>query len=248
MARTRWAPIRPGDRYGLVIALIVASYLAAAAVDENSWSSVVLLIQVGTVWLAFSVSESRRAQRVAAGVFGLGSAALVLAGIASPLGEARLGAFLLVTSASMYLVAPVVIVRHIFRRPVIDRQTLLGAVAAYLLIGMMFAFVYRAVGAIQTDPPFFGASGPGSMADALFFSFVTLTTTGYGNLTPAANPGQSLAVLEAIVGQLFLVTAVARIVTGWTPHGMTGLGSGGSAEGVEAPNPGQSAAGTTPAG
>ena len=56
MARTRWAPIRPGDRYGLVIALIVASYLAAAAVDENSWSSVVLLIQVGTVWLAFSVS------------------------------------------------------------------------------------------------------------------------------------------------------------------------------------------------
>ena len=50
------------------------------------------------------------------------------------------------------------------------------------------------------------------MANDLFFSFVTLTTTGYGNLVPAANPGQSLAVLEAIMGQLFLVTAVAKVV------------------------------------
>jgi hypothetical protein len=79
------------------------------------------------------------------------------------------------------------------------------------MIGMFFAFTFRFVGEIQTTP-FFGQTGAETMANYLFFSFITLTTTGYGNLVPAANPGQSLAVLEAIVGQLFLVTAVAKIV------------------------------------
>jgi Ion channel len=51
----------------------------------------------------------------------------------------------------------------------------------------------------------------------LYFSFTTLTTTGYGNLVPAANPGQSLAVSEMLIGQLFLVTAVAKVVTIWRP-------------------------------
>ncbi len=47
---------------------------------------------------------------------------------------------------------------------------------------------------------------------------MTLTTTGYGKLVPATNPGQSLAVLEAVLGQLFLVTALAKIVTAWKPR------------------------------
>jgi len=51
----------------------------------------------------------------------------------------------------------------------------------------------------------------------LFFSFVTLTTTGYGNLVPATNPGQTLAITEAVLGQLFLVTAVAKIITALKP-------------------------------
>ena len=56
------------------------------------------------------------------------------------------------------------------------------------------------------------------MSQDLFFSFVTLASTGYGNLVPAANPGQSLAVLEALLGQLFLVIAVAKIVAAWRPR------------------------------
>ena len=83
---------------------------------------------------------------------------------------------------------------------------------------MAFAFTYRYLGAVQTRRSS-GASGIGSLSDDLFFSFVTLTTTGYGNLVPAANPGQSLAVFEALLGQLFLVTAVGKIVTAWRPKG-----------------------------
>jgi hypothetical protein len=114
-------------------------------------------------------------------------------------------------------VAPVSIVRHIGYRREVDQEAMLGALAAYLLIGMAFAFVYRFVGSVQADP-FFGADGDGNLSQDLFFSFVTLTTTGYGNLVPAANPGQSLAVLEALLGQLFLITAVGKIVTAWRPR------------------------------
>ena len=94
---------------------------------------------------------------------------------------------------------------------------MLGAIAAYLIVGMCFAFAYRAIAGIQPTP-FFGSAGPGDLSDALFFSFVTLTTTGYGNLVPATNPGQSLAVMEAVLGQLFLVTAVAKIISAWKPR------------------------------
>ena len=91
-----------------------------------------------------------------------------------------------------------------------------GAVAVLTTI-VAFAFAYRFLAEVQGGP-FFGAQGEGDVADDLFFSFITLTTTGYGNLVPADNPGQSIAVLEALLGQLFLVTAVAKIVTAWKPR------------------------------
>jgi hypothetical protein len=85
------------------------------------------------------------------------------------------------------------------------------------MAGMAFAFVYRALGTLQAGP-FFGSQGEGSFSQDLFFSFTTLTTTGYGNLVPDANPGQTFAVGEMLIGQLFLVTAVARVVSAWQPR------------------------------
>jgi hypothetical protein len=112
----------------------------------------------------------------------------------------------------LYLIAPFSIVRHLMIRREIDTETLLGAIAAYLLIGMFFAFAYKAAGEFGTVP-FFGPAGPGSLSQDLFFSFVTITTVGYGNLVPAANPGQTFAMLEAVTGQLFLVVAVGKIIS-----------------------------------
>ena len=114
----------------------------------------------------------------------------------------------------LYVAAPVIIARHLVLRRTVDTQTILGAIAAYLMIGMSFAFAYLALGALQAGP-FFGSQGEGNFSQDLFFSFTTLTTTGYGNLVPAANPGQSLAVGEMLIGQLFLVTAVAKAVSTW---------------------------------
>jgi hypothetical protein len=80
-----------------------------------------------------------------------------------------------------------------------------------LCIGFFFAFAYRTL-AIAQSGPFFGLQGDGPMRDVMFFSMTTLTTTGYGNLVPARNPGQSLAVLEMLMGQLFLIVIVGKVV------------------------------------
>lgn len=206
------------NRYGLVLGLIGLTYLVTVADTGDAGSAVVIAVQLATVWVALTVSESVHARRIAGAGVVLVVAGTVVGGV---LGYRAGGSnpatgALYVVNAMLYLLAPILILLHLMRRRTIDLQTFLGAIAAYLLIGMMFAFSYRALGEFQSTP-FFGAQGDGSAADDLFFSFVTLTTTGYGNLVPAANPGQTLAVLEAVTGQLFLVTAVAKIVTGWNP-------------------------------
>jgi hypothetical protein len=126
-------------------------------------------------------------------------------------------------SCLLYLIAPLSITRHLVIRRVIDSETLLGAIAAYAMAGMFFAFLYHAIGIDQGMPPFFGSNGAGTFSQDLFFSFTTLTTTGYGNLVPAGNPGQTFAVAEMLIGQLFLVTAVGKVVSAWRP----GQGRGG---------------------
>jgi len=129
------------------------------------------------------------------------------------------------TNIFLYALAPGVILRHVFTRRVVDGQTFLAAMCAYALIGMLFAFLYRAVGA-YTGAEFFGTTGPNTMPNYLFFSFITVTTTGYGNLVPAGTLGQSLAVLEALAGQFFIAAVVAKIVTAWRPRWARRSGAG----------------------
>lgn len=209
------------DRYGIVVVLLGLSYIASVSFGGTGGITAVMLVQLLTLWLTFSASESRRARRIAGiacVVLGLLALATAAFGVALEVSESALRLIALV-SVALYLLAPLVILRHLVRRSVVDLRTVLGAVAAYVMLGMMFAFSYRAISLWQPSPAFFGEAGPGDNADFLFFSFITLTTTGYGDLVPAGNPGQSVAVLEAVTGQLFLVTALAKIVNAWRMPG-----------------------------
>jgi hypothetical protein len=168
------------------------------------------------VRLTLHTSRAGRPLRLVANILFVLAAASAVANLFT-LTDGELMAAVSLAGGILYFVAPFSIVRYIAFRREVDRETMLGALSTYLLLGMAFAFTYRFLGEIQGGP-FFGAQGEGIVADDLFFSFVTLTTTGYGNLVPAGNPGQSLAVLEALLGQLFLVTAVAKIVNAWKPR------------------------------
>lgn len=203
------------DSYGLVVLLIVVTYVLSATITASWAVSLVLFVQIVTIWATLQASQARRRLREVTGallVISVAAAILHLFLPRQPTGDGLMA----VLSGLLYVAAPVVIVRHLVLRRAVDTQTVLGAIAAYLMVGMAFAFVYLALG-VSGAGPFFGAQGEGTFSQDLFFSFTTLTTTGYGNLVPAANPGQTLAVLEMLTGQLFLVTAVAKVVSTWRP-------------------------------
>jgi hypothetical protein len=91
---------------------------------------------------------------------------------------------------------------------------IMGAVILYLSIGLIFANAYR-VAALLLHPSFTGltSNGGGSLSQLLYFSLTTLTTTGYGDIAPVHPFVRSLANLEAVIGQLFPATLLARLVT-----------------------------------
>jgi hypothetical protein len=202
------------DSYGLVLLLILVAYALSATMTAPWAVSLVLFVQIATIWVTLQASQARRRLReVTSGLLVVSAAVAILNLFISR--DVADGA-MAVVSGLLYVAAPVIIVRRLVLRQTVDTQTVLGAIAAYLMVGMSFAFSYRALGTLQAGP-FFGSEGDGTFSQDLFFSFTTLTTTGYGNLIPAVNPGQTLAVMEMLTGQLFLVTAVAKVVSSWRP-------------------------------
>ena len=207
------------DSYGLVLMLVMVTYAVSVTVSvagAEAWViSIVLTIHLATFWLILRTSRARPGVRLVAYIV-LGLAALVVAASFFVQVPYEVGGLAVITCL-LYLIAAFAIVRRLMLRPKIDIETLLGAIAAYLLIGMFFAFAYKAGGEFGSVP-FFGPDGRGLLPQDLFFSFVTLTTVGYGNLVPATNLGQTLAVIEAVVGQLFLVVAVGKIISSMEPR------------------------------
>jgi hypothetical protein len=116
--------------------------------------------------------------------------------------------------AVIALFTVVIIVDRVLRLDEVTEQALFAAVSAYLLIGMMFSEYFAALN-VLVPGPFFADGQPANNQTLQYFSFVTLTTLGYGDFTAAGSLGRAVAVLEALTGQIFLATLVARLVSAY---------------------------------
>jgi hypothetical protein len=103
------------------------------------------------------------------------------------------------------------IVRRVLAFGTVTLQSIYGAISAYLVLGFMFSAIFAAIYHLSGDH-FFVAGEGASTQNFQYFSFTTLTTLGYGDFTAASSSGRSMAVLEALTGQIFLATLVARLV------------------------------------
>ena len=153
--------------------------------------------------------------RVSAAVTLIGTAAAIAAALTNTRGGDGLadiwkGLILLVTAA--------LIVRRVLARPAITVQSIYGALSAYLIIGLMYAAFYAAIQHLGSGD-FFANHQPADTQTLQYFSFTTLTTLGYGDFTAAGNGGRALAAVEALTGQVFLATLVARLVAGFRAPG-----------------------------
>jgi hypothetical protein len=117
-------------------------------------------------------------------------------------------------TALILLLAVYLIVRQVLSAPQITEQSIYGALSAYLTIGLIFAAVYTAMWKFSGGQFFANGETPNSKLFQ-YFSFTTLTTLGYGDFTAAGDAGRAVAVLEAVAGQMFLATLVARLVAGF---------------------------------
>jgi hypothetical protein len=202
--------------YAIILALLVVSYGLCAAQRETNPSPWAFLVILVTVAVVFRVTGApAMVQHVAWVILSVAGIATIVAALLGASGHVL---DILFSAASMtaLLAAPVAIIGHQVKRRGLNLEALLAAVTAYVLVGLFFTFVFNLISLVVPEPMFDGPDGD-SLANQLFFSFTTLTTTGYGNLVPVDAIPQAVAVAEAITGQLFLITAVARIMRGAGP-------------------------------
>jgi hypothetical protein len=169
------------------------------------------------VTLVFALWTSRVSRRGL--VLALCAAAIgfIAVAVASAAGSDQLvRTFARLVNVSLTALATFAIARALYRsvteRRIVTLKPVLGVVCIYLLLGMLFSFTYGAIAAIDSGP-FFSAGFDGDSSDFVYFSFVTLTTVGYGDLTASDEVGRAVAILEALAGQLYLVTIVALFVS-----------------------------------
>jgi hypothetical protein len=202
------------DTYGLVLALIILDYLLVSTLITYGWGSVVAIFCLGaTLLVTLRISTSRRLWQQLAVIYLIVSTGSSLVSALAP-GAGTVSQYVTILAGVLLAITPVVIVRHVASQQIINTETVLGAVCVYLLIGFSFAFIYSGI-ALLSPNPFFLSQSPATIDNTLFFSYTTLTTVGYGNLVPAASFGQTFAMLEALLGQIYLVLIVARLVSLW---------------------------------
>lgn len=208
---------RIGDAYGLVLFLIAVTFVVTMTLPPEGWGGRAAAVAVSglTAIVALTSSDVRPARvRLAA----VAAIAALIAAITARVIDSQdlLGVAFAVVTILLAVAAATILRRVVVSATAVDFRTILGAISVFTLLGLLFAFLYFAFSR-WTHTEFFTGVPSARSSDYLFFSYTTLTTTGYGNLVPAGTVGQSFAVLEMLVGQVFLVTLVAGLVSLWRP-------------------------------
>ncbi len=206
---SRLARLRASHSYRLVAFLILVTFLFTSAAPSESWAkSVLVLLQSATLIAALWTSGLGRDKRA---ILMLATIGLSVAIIQLLIGGNTLIGIVGILNLLLVAATIVVIAVGVFDQGEVNRQSVTGAICIYVLLGILFTFVYGAV-AVLGSGTFFAQGTDGTPSLQLYFSYVTLATLGYGDYTPATTLGHTLAVSEALLGQLYLVTVVALLV------------------------------------
>jgi hypothetical protein len=202
------------DSYILLFVLLLIDYLSVSLIDSSRWGGLLHTIPVAaSVLVGLHTSGARRRTERVAGVVLLVALVSSVSQAASNRHEVAAASSLLVTVLLMLTV--LAILRRILQHRHVHLETLFGAVDVYILIGLLFSSLFLGIADASTNHhfgSFLAQPGPHPSSDYVYLSFITLTTVGFGDVTPHTELARSVVVLEALMGQIFLVTLVARLV------------------------------------
>jgi hypothetical protein len=201
-----------GFRYGVVFLLTLTLLVFVIVAPGENWSRAV---GCALQWLALLtvVATSRASSNVRRPV------AIVLLGLTSftVVGEAAgalSDAVLFAISGLLSAAIPLALVGgllRLVRTHGVTPQAVSGALTLYLLLGLLFAWVIGFVGKVESAQ-YFAETAHASTSQIVYYSFTVLSTTGFGDLTAATHVGRALAVVEMLLGQLYLVTVIGVLV------------------------------------
>jgi hypothetical protein len=201
-------------RYGIVLGLTVLAVLFSILAPETPLGRAIAVLLQGTVLLAvIGTARDRRTTRGAAG----GAVIAAIAALALLVGFGVVPRWVGAAASAVAVFAVLVVllrgIVQLIREQGVTVRAVAGALTTYLLIGLEFALVTRVAVGLSAHQYFEQVSNAAAtQSEELYFSFTTLTTTGYGDLTPAVSAGRALSVLEMLIGQIYLVTVIGLLV------------------------------------
>jgi voltage-gated potassium channel len=211
---------RSADSYGLLLLLLLVDYALMALVDTGPWFGLIVGVPMSlTLLLAMHTSHAHPfGLRFAWAVAILAMVGGVADGVA---GTTDINAALILLISCMLAVTPFVILRRILAHSSVSLETILGAICVYMVIGIFFGMLFYGISSLEpalygtpvpADHQFLAQPGYHPPSDYLYLSFITMTTVGFGDLTPLSQFARMVVVLDALAGQIFLVTLVSRLV------------------------------------
>lgn len=217
---------RPGsearrrDRYGLLLILITVAFVVLGVSSGDLSEALVTALLGAIVLLALWATERPSPVVRRVGIAIVVGVAIVVVTLIVGHGHTAQGIGRLADGFLVALAPPIIVIgvaSSLRRHGAVTVEAVMGALCLYLLAGILFAFVYGAIDKLGGSP-FFAQGGQASTARCIYFSYTTLTTVGYGDLTTRSDLGHTLAVAEALLGQLYLVTVVSVGVANVVPR------------------------------
>lgn len=225
MPLRRVAELKGSYRYGLVLALAVLSVGVQMALPDTpaAWLTQAVLMGATVITALFAEGAGARQWRQVGWLVAISVAGAALASLT---GIGRTGRGITFGLSGLLAIAgAVVVTRGVVGGIRVERRvtlhSVMGALTVYLLAGLIFAFAYSVMGAIA-GAPVLSHIGQDKHAEEVYFSFITMTTVGYGDIAPTTAAARMTSVLEALFGQLYLVTIVAVIVSNVAPRRRVG--------------------------
>jgi hypothetical protein len=197
----------------LLLAAVVASVAVQGTLAPGSVQQIVVSLLIGvSLVLAFRVAgSSRPATTLALVLAATGVAVATARALGVPVGDGEARALNAVLVALAPPAIALGVIRNLQANQGVRIEAVMGVLSLYMLIGMAFAFVFGAADRLG-GAPFFADGTDASTATCIYYSFTTLATVGYGDLTARSDLGHTLSIFEALTGQIYLVTVVSLIV------------------------------------
>ena len=197
-------------RFGRVLLLLMIAVFFSISAPDGPWTRLATALLSAVILNIAMFASGARQKLVWAWlcIIGVGVGTSIIIAITQP-GSAHEDVTL--TNLLLAVITVGAMARRLWLQAEISMLTILGALCIYVLVGISFALGFELTGELGSHP-FFSQQEIGTRSDYVYFSFITMTTVGYGDLTPAGGLGRALAVTEGLLGQIYLVTAVAALV------------------------------------